>query len=64
MLERRKLKLKANVEAVNDIIVSSAKAIDTFDTGFDTVNLHRPTMQSSTCALGPGLARDRGTSHR
>jgi len=34
------------LKAFHHIIVSSAETTGTFNTGFDTVNLHRPTMQS------------------
>jgi hypothetical protein len=43
---RRKLKLKTKFEAVYDVIVSSVETIGAFNTGFDAVNLHRPTTVS------------------
>jgi len=48
MLERRKLKLKSEFETLHHIKVLSAEAIGAFNTGFDTVNLHRPTMHQRT----------------
>jgi len=31
------------LKAVNEILLSSAETIGAFNTGFDTVNMHRPT---------------------
>jgi len=42
------------LKAVYDILASSAETIGTFNTGFDTVNLHRPTVGLASCAAGKG----------
>jgi hypothetical protein len=42
------------LKAVHDIIGSSAEPIGAFNTGFDTVNLHRPTR---VMAPAPAAAR-------
>jgi hypothetical protein len=45
-MERRKLKVKANVgKGVHLFIMSSAETTGDFNKGFDTVNLHRPTLE-------------------
>jgi hypothetical protein len=43
-MQWRKLKLKAKLKALHHISVSSAETKSAFNTGFDTVKLHRPTF--------------------
>jgi hypothetical protein len=37
------------LKRLKHILASSAESIDAFNTGFDTVKLHRPTMMSRSC---------------
>jgi hypothetical protein len=60
LMKRRKLHLKANVISVCDILDSNAvkgslchaliaDTIGAFNTGFETVNVHRPTLTYAPC---------------
>ena len=44
MVKRRNLKLKAKLKAVHHILVTSAETWHAFNSVFDGVNQHRPTM--------------------
>jgi hypothetical protein len=51
------------LKAVYHLLVSSAETIGTFNTDFDTVNLHRPTVGLSAAATNTALAAHQGLTH-
>jgi len=53
VLWRRKLRLKADLKAVQHILVSSADATVAFNTGFERVYLHRPAVLPSSALTSP-----------
>ena len=51
------MKLKQSLKAVNHIVASSAETIGAFNTtGFNSVNLHRPTSSSGVGAAAGAVA--------
>ena len=45
------VEIQQTLKAVYEIPVSSAETVGAFNTGFDTVNLHRPTICQSWLTL-------------
>jgi hypothetical protein len=57
VLQRRNLNLTATFDSGSSMSVSSAETRRAFNSGFDTVTLHRPTVPSELTVLSVRLLR-------